>query len=241
MNKIVLCSTQRSGSTMVVEDMRNSEVLGNPEEYFIKWQGFGDNVDINNEIDSLFKLGSKSNIFSVKLMANQVKKVNSLLNRSGGYKNIVDLFSGASWIYIKRNDTVKQAISRYIASVTKVNHAIDDESSNHFAGNLLKGGYAEYNTEVPYDFNKIFQEYCNVKKENLFWQEFFLRQGVEPLVLEYEVYSQYRGYEHVKQIADHAGILEEPKIVERKLKKLSNKVNKRFVDLFKDEIFGRYF
>lgn len=241
MSNIILCSTQRSGSTMVVEDMRNSEVLGNPEEYFIKWQGFGEDIDINNEIDSLFKQGSKSNVFSVKLMANQVKKVNALLNRSGKYKDVVDLFNDASWVYIKRNDTVKQAISRYIASVTKVNHAIDDESSNHFAGNLLKGDYAEYNKEVSYDFNKIFQEYCNVKKENLFWQEFFLRQGIEPLVLEYEVYSQCLAYEHVKQIADHADILEEPKIFERKLKKLSNKVNKRFVDLFKDEIFDRYF
>lgn len=241
MNKIILCSTQRSGSTMIVEDMRNSEVLGNPEEYFIKWQGFGENVDINKEIDTLFKQGSKSDVFSVKLMANQVKKVNASLKRSGKYTDIAELFDDATWVYIKRNDTVKQAISRYIASVTKVNHAIDDETSNHFAGNLLKGAYAEYNKEVHYDFNKIFQEYCNIRKENIFWEEFFLNYNIKPLILEYEVYSKYTDYKHVQQIADHANVAEEPRIVERKLKRLSNNVNMKFLESFKAEIFERYY
>jgi LPS sulfotransferase NodH len=32
MTEIILCATQRCGSTMVIEDMRNTGVLGMPEE-----------------------------------------------------------------------------------------------------------------------------------------------------------------------------------------------------------------
>lgn len=240
MKKIILCSTQRSGSTMIVEDMRNSGVLGNPEEYFIRWQQFDESVDTENEIESLFQQGTSSNIFSVKIMADQVKKVNISLRRSTQYSDIYSLFNDASWVYIKRNNTVKQAISRYIASVTKVNHAIEEETSHHFAGNLLKGNYTDYNKDVPYNFNTIFQEYCAVRKENLFWEEFFSKHGIKPLKLEYETYSKHDDYRHIQQIADYANINNPPRIIERKLKKLSNETNKKFVELFRDEIFDMF-
>lgn len=241
MNKIILCSSQRSGSTMIVEDMRNSNVLGNPEEYFIKWQEFDSSVNVDAEINQLFQQGSKDDVFSVKIMANQVKKVNSALKKSSNYSSIIDLFNDASWVYIRRNDSVKQAVSRYIASVTKVNHAIDESGDNHFAGNLLKGGYQEYNKDVPYDFNKIFNEYCIVKKDNLFWDQFFIKNDIKPLLLEYETYSVDNEYSHLNDIAKFAGVANTPKLIERKLKKLSNNVNAEFYQNFNDDIFSRYF
>ncbi|EHZ1285847.1 hypothetical protein K5J22_001963 [Campylobacter coli] len=103
MKKIILCSTQRSGSTMVVEDFRNSGIMGNPDEYFIPWQGFKEGIDIDKEIDSLFLKGTKHDVFSVKIMANQIQKVNFLLkNYSSRCNNILELFHDAYWIYIKR-------------------------------------------------------------------------------------------------------------------------------------------
>jgi len=241
MKKIILCSTQRSGSTMVVEDMRNSEVLGNPEEYFIKWQSLGETSDIQKEIEILHNQGEKNDVFSIKVMASQIKKVNELLKNSTQFNDITELFQGAHWVYIKRNNTIKQAVSKYIASVTKINHAISDETSNHFVGNLLKGNHSEYNKNVPYDYNKIFQEYIHIRKENLFWEEFFVRFNIEPLVLEYEIYSKYENYKHLYDIANHAQISEKLSIKERKLKKLSNDVNKLFVESFKNDIFERYY
>jgi len=227
---------------MVVEDMRNSEVLGNPEEYFIKWQSLGETSDIQKEIEILHNQGKKNDIFSVKLMASQVKKVNELLQNSTQFNDITELFQDAHWVYIVRNDSLKQAISRYIASITKVNHAVEHEGVKHFAGNIIKGNHENYNNDVPYDFNKIFQEYCNVKKENIFWEEFFVRFNIEPLVLEYEIYSKNESYKHLYDIANHAQISEKLiSIKERKLKKLSNDVNKIFVESFKNDIFERYY
>ncbi|MEA3450530.1 MAG: Stf0 family sulfotransferase [Bacteroidota bacterium] len=239
MKKIILCSTQRSGSTMVVEDMRNSTILGNPEEYFIRWQTLNESSNIDNEIDTLYKQGTKKDVFSIKVMASQIKRVNQLLETSTEFKDITDLFKDAYWVYIKRNDAVKQAVSRYIASVTKVNHAVEDEKTNHFAGNLLKGNYEKYNSEVPYDFDKIFKEYTNLNNENLFWEDFFKINNIQPLLLEYEIYSKYTNYEHIQQIAKYANISSEPTIVERKLKKLSNSINSQFVELFKADISKR--
>lgn len=241
MKKIILCSTQRSGSTMIVEDMRNTGILGNPEEYFIKWQSLSNNMDINEEIDLLYKNGSKGDVFSIKVMANQIKKVNTLLSNSSKFNNIKELFQGASWVYIKRNDSIKQAISRYIASVTKVNHAVDNVNVNHFAGNLLKTGHENYNSDVDYDFSKIFQEFCNVKKENIFWEYFFKQYEIEPLELTYELYATYNAYEHIEEILKFVKIDSKPAIMERKLKKLSNKVNEEFEWQFKKDIYEKYY
>lgn len=42
---ILLCATQRCGSTMIVEDMRNSEVLGAPREHFLPWAAAKEDKD----------------------------------------------------------------------------------------------------------------------------------------------------------------------------------------------------
>ena len=36
MKKLLILSTQRSGSTMICSDIASTEVLGHPNEYFIK-------------------------------------------------------------------------------------------------------------------------------------------------------------------------------------------------------------
>ncbi|HEG0615153.1 TPA: hypothetical protein SB591_001588, partial [Campylobacter coli] len=232
MKKIILCSTQRSGSTMVVEDFRNSGVMGNPEEYFIPWQGFKESVDIDKEIDSLFLKGTKHGVFSVKIMANQLQKVNFLLkNYSSHYDNILELFDGAYWIYIKRNDIIEQAISRYISAKTKVNHAVANKNDKHFAGNLIRENINNYNYGVEYDFNHIMKYIIDIKNENLYWLEFFERNNIHPLILTYEIYSKDIKFNYLNDVANYVHIDYSNKVLERKMVKLANKINENFKNL----------
>ncbi|EAJ4275697.1 hypothetical protein B7M67_08635 [Campylobacter coli] len=232
MKKIILCSTQRSGSTMVVEDFRNSGIMGNPDEYFIPWQGFKEGIDIDKEIDSLFLKGTKHDVFSVKIMANQIQKVNFLLkNYSSRCNNILELFHDAYWIYIKRDDIVEQAISRYIAIKTNAWHAVANKNDKHFVGHLIRENIDKYNYGVEYDFNHIMKHIINIKDENLFWLNFFKQNNIHPLILTYEIYSKDLNFGYLNDVANYINVDYVNKVLGRKIVKLANIINENFKTL----------
>jgi len=68
---IILCATQRCGSTLIVEDMRNCKELGNPEEYFIPWNNPASHSSWKQSYLPICKKAKGVNgVSSVKIMAN---------------------------------------------------------------------------------------------------------------------------------------------------------------------------
>ena len=67
---IVVCGTQRCGSTMVCEDLHLTGVLGRPEEYFLILDPTKGDVS-QQDFAMLKKELDRQRIFGVKLMGNQ--------------------------------------------------------------------------------------------------------------------------------------------------------------------------
>ena len=72
MKELVLCATQRCGSTMITEDMRNTGVLGNPQEWFLRWNLAGvQDTDWKVALEELFARATGVNgVMAVKVMMN---------------------------------------------------------------------------------------------------------------------------------------------------------------------------
>lgn len=235
---------------MVVEDMRNTGILGMPEEWFLPWDSTKKKpVNWKQALGGVFKKAQTENgVAAVKVMANQVGKVEQCLSTFmdhdeekpfGRFASLADAAEYASFVWLKRDDVVFQAISRVIARQTGINHATGKKDDAHFAGNLLQGYDPSYNKKAKYNFDLIRKEAANITLENLLWQNFFSAHEIEPLTLTYEQVSQDPKMRHLDKIADEIGLAEEPKKEERKMVKLGNVRNQSWRDLFYSEVATR--
>lgn len=244
---IIICSTQRSGSTMVVEDMRNTGVLGNPEEYFIPWDPSKKDINWFEQLDVLANKAVSSNgVVSVKVMSNQLPRIDQCLRQSwpdqlgidesGPYPYFRAITKHAKYIFIRRDNILRQAISRGISRQTGINHATGLASDKHFAGNLMKGYDDGYNNNVKYDYSSIRKDIMAVANENLIWDNFFLGWGVNrPLVLRYEEVC-LNSPEYLRRIARYTNIELNDLAFDRKMVPLSNKKNELWYKQYLDEV-----
>jgi len=189
-SQIVVCATQRSGSTMVCEDITNSGILGKPEEWFLSWNP-EQKKDWQSELDAVKAKGSTENgIFSVKLMANQLRHVDACLSgiiepgSDGPYPHLRGLFRDAVWVWVRRQDTVDQAISHYIAKKRGVYHTVEKTSGFVPGSSVTTKGFKD--KDIPYGFQEILSEWSRVERDNLVWNSFFDETGISPYVIWYE-------------------------------------------------------
>lgn len=237
---IILCATQRCGSTMICEDMWNTGVLGRPEEYFIPWDPARTDVNWAEAWQSIGRRAASPNgVWAIKVMANQLPLVEGciqqfqppgeLLGQASLYPAFRQLFKDALWVFIVRDDLVGQAISQVISRQTGVNHATAKADDEHFAGNLMRGYQGEYNAKVQFNHHALKRRMWAVTRENAIWRAFFKQHGIKPLTLRYEdVVNDFPGYLHA--LAGHAGLPLEASPPPRKLVQLANQVNKEWRD-----------
>ncbi|WP_165723985.1 Stf0 family sulfotransferase [Pseudoalteromonas sp. Z1A2] len=241
---IILCATQRCGSTMIVEDLRNTNVMGKAEEYFIPWNPEKD-VDWLKSFEAIIEKSKTDNgVSAIKVMANQLKSIEHCLSltnlepsKEGLFPRVKSLLSNATFIRIKRDGIVRQAISRVIATKTGVNHALHNNDSDYKPGNLLKDKNLDYNSNITYKNEEIDIEVINIARETLLWDEVLKSWGVNsPLELHYEqVCRAYPNY--LTRVSNYLGIkfdLESlPKA--RNIKKLSNNKNEILITNYLEE------
>lgn len=228
---ILLCATQRCGSTMVMEDMRNSGVLGKPEEFFINWRKDAD-IRLVPRLSKLYQTGTSDNhIFSAKMMADQLVRTEELLSlqvfddiKGADYRFFRALFDGWTFVRITRRNVIRQAISRLMARKTGINHATGSKDDAHFAGNLMKGYSADYNAGAEYDGDAIHQIVEDITGENARWDRLFADWGKSPVQIVYEDYVQDSAA-GIHAIAAAAGAGLPVEMPTRKMVKLSNARN----------------
>ncbi len=230
--RIILCATQRCGSTMVMEDMRNTGVLGKPEEFFINWRK-GADIKLAVRLAKLYDIGSTPNgVFAAKIMADQLANAEALLRTKmferfaadGSFPYVKHLFEGAVFVRIRRKNIVRQAISRVMARQTGINHATGDAADKHFAGNLMKGYRSDYNDKVRYDGPAIHATIEDIEAENARWDQFFTSLDTAPVTIVYEDYVA-DSLGGLAAIADAAGVTLDAAPGARKMVKLSNARN----------------
>ncbi|WCL55125.1 Stf0 family sulfotransferase [Gimibacter soli] len=245
--KIILCATQRCGSTMICEDMRNAGVLGQPEEYFLPWNPAKSDANWPQSLGGIIKRATSENgVFAVKLMANQIGKVDACLAGLEGapvhtdgkaFPHVQAMFGDAVWVWLRRDDLVRQAISREMATQTGVNHATAKADDKHFAGNLMKGYKADYNQQARFNEHALAAKITAIVEENLLWQRFFHDWGIEPLTLHYEENCKdFPGY--LQRLAAFAGIELAGEFAERKMVRLSNARNDEWFEAYTNRIIA---
>jgi LPS sulfotransferase NodH len=230
---IIICGTQRCGSTMVCEDLTSTGVLGRPEEYFLSWKptppDSGAEVDWRSKFDDVIaKATTPNGVRAFKLMANQLRHLDACLRtfidpvEDMAFPHIVGAFPDAIWVWISRRDRLDQAISHVVARSTGVYHAVKRTSGFVPGSAMTETGYRNAEQNVAYDFRAFISEWHTINTANLAWQGFFARNRIKPLHLLYEDIISPKGRQgYVSQIGARAKV-EIPPLQERNLTKLSN-------------------
>lgn len=236
---IIICATQRCGSTLFIEDMRNTSVLGKPEELFIGWDPEKHGVKWNNRLDDLTRTAETDNgVSAVKIMANQLDSVDKCLSsftkteRVEPFASFAKAFKDSLFVWLKREDIVAQAISRVMSRQTGINHATKLNSDEHFAGNLLKGYNADYNANTKYNYAECLREVTSIALENLVWYQFFKDFEVKPLQYTYENLIIDESMSYLDEVAERVGVTGKIEKSPRKLVKLGNSRNEEWHNRF---------
>lgn len=184
----VICAVQRSGSFLLCEALKHTGLAGFPEEYFLNGEGWEDHpwarehgvISRRDYLNLVFEKGTSSNgVFGTKIMWNYFHTMLKSLRELPDYKDLdapqlmASLFPNVHYIWIIRQDKVRQAVSWAKAGQTDVY------------------GWHKGETPVPkrepfFDFEFIELLHNLIIEGEAGWQSFFEACGVQPFKVEYE-------------------------------------------------------
>lgn len=221
---------------MICEDLRAAG-LGRPEEWFLKWQGREDPPE-TTDLQEIFEQGSSDNgVFSVKLMASHIHAVNNHLFRlkkpsgiSGPFAGLRNTFKNPVWVWIRRRDTLGQAISHYLAKTTGIYHVVK-RSDGFKPGNAVALGHlAKSSEEISFDFDAVLNDWREIQYNNLLWGSFFEATKIRPFEIWYEDYTGLLP----QAIGDRLGIELKTSSIPRNVTKMPQeraiKLREKFID-----------
>lgn len=240
MNKLViLCGTQRCGSTMIVSDFRATGVLGMPEEYFIPWTSQTIEHPIENYKSILKRSSTPNGVSSIKVMANQLEHIEESLSKSPQlelseeelsymFPHVRKIFASAKFIRVHRLGLIPQAVSRVMSRYTGKNHLIS-ESSSYVPGNNTFTNH-NYNDGVHYDKKELDQEVFSIAKESSLWDLIFDNWDIAKQVHHITYESCIDSFDYLNGIGEFLGEnLDSSLPTERKIKKIGNDKNREFI------------
>lgn len=239
--KLLVCATQRSGSTLACEDLSNAGLLGKPNEWFIPWNP-KTRKDWASELEVVKEKGTTANgVFSAKLMANQIRAVDTCLSTfveptaSEPFPHLRTLFNNALWVWVRRRNTIDQAISHYLAKTSGVYHVVNVPKGFVPGSSITAMKAEEKLSEVPYDFQSIMQEWYVIQRDNLIWESFFGEAGISPFVVWYEQYPDNLA----KLVATEMGIEANIAPPQRNLVKMPSQRNEEIRRRFVSDLLAR--
>lgn len=243
MKKIIILSTQRSGSTMVCDDFEGTGVLGRPSEYFINAI---ENFELNNSENSkallkeVDKKGSGRNgVTSVKIMSNQIQSIieiildSKLISETRPDYAFKEYFQSAFFVRVNRLDKVAQAVSRLSASKTGIYHTSD--RSDDLKGMLGKLSDQDRDeSELTIEDYEIEEEIRNIEKEEKYLTALCNKLNINVVGVNYENCIDNQNY--LDTIGKILGINSLEK-KQRRLKKVSGQKTNNIIENYKKKYF----
>ena len=186
-----VCAVQRSGSSLLCEALKNTGLAGVPEEYFLyhedenswengRWAREHGVISQPDYIRLVLEKGTTSNgVFGTKLMWNYFPYVIRYLQRLPEYAGLeapqllYKLFPKLHFIWIVRDDKVRQAVSWAVAAQTGIYAAWQVENNPPVQ-------------EPKFDFVLIDNLHRLILEGEQGWQNFFAACGVTPFKVVYE-------------------------------------------------------
>ena len=241
----IICTNPRSGSWLLAEGLQSTRVAGNPREWFEQMQEREASEDWNIPLPNLqtgyekylqnvIKAGTTGNgIFGMKCMGYQFETMAAKLAVVEGcsglpLKEIVPkAFPNVRYIWLRRKDLVRQAISYYRAVQTNVWWKIDGLA-----------GHPKVPANPPqpvYDPTAIELHERMLEEKDRNWQRYFKECGQEPLTLYYEDLAGH--YEqNVIRALEYLGLhyTKDINIAPARLKKQANAVSEEWVERYRE-------
>lgn len=226
---VIFCATQRSGSTMVVDDFVNlagyerseseafyAQVLAQDENGAMSWQQAYETV-------RRFREG-KGPVFYDKVMFHYLHKLSRKIDpvaHDGSCAPFAKFFSDATWVFIRRANIFEQSVSKYVAEELNI---WDKRATKDDQFNLSM----EFNVEKAKGYARA------LAKEDRRWVWFFRKNGITPIEIYYE--DAVENFPHyLAPLFNAAGVdgaFDTPP--ERRMQKLGNRRNVVLSDILRD-------
>lgn len=186
----IICATPRSGSYLLAYGLDATGLAGHPDEYFeirgmlnrvknmgVQVGGFEDYVHHLRD-----NLSSPNGIFGAKVMWSDMQNCFSYyIGATPGSVDadmparMRDLFGDLQYVFITRQNKVRQAISLVKASQTQIWMERNQPEST-----------ALPKRETEYNFKVIKGQYDTIRKMDEHWRNYFTNGSIEPLIVVYE-------------------------------------------------------
>ncbi|HEY6542222.1 MAG TPA: Stf0 family sulfotransferase, partial [Ktedonobacteraceae bacterium] len=183
----LVCGTPRSGSSLLCEALANTGIAGRPEEYFqpsneIMWKERWRTSTYAEYLSRTIEQCTTPNgVCGVKMMWGYFDHFLHNVHQMPDYKKrkvpihktLQGIFPNLHYIWIKRHDTLRQAVSH--AKATQTNLWV------------VRGESSCPTTHKPeFSFMQIDFMAQEIKAHNAAWRRFFIENGIQPLVIFYE-------------------------------------------------------
>ena len=169
---ILLASTFRSGSTYVAELLRQNGIIGlSLEKFNMIWKvSAAPDKAFARAVDEIARI-NENGVFAAKIMWPHKTNLARCLRLERAQSSLLaESFPDPRWIWVKRRDKVRQAISFWRARQSGRWHVFD--------------GSVE--PAIAYDFDEIRECYREMLLHDVCWGDFFAQTGIAPFVVEYE-------------------------------------------------------
>jgi LPS sulfotransferase NodH len=239
----IICASHRSGSTLLCEGVRWTWRCGDPKEYlsptrsvamFEKEEIATDPVaDFPGYVREVFETKRMENgVFGMKIMWKHLQKFPQRMEIPCAMRDhrrlarvLRSSFGPARYIWSRREDKVRQAISFLKAKQTRL--------FTHQQRAL--GGHLD-ETALEFDFDAISALVTRLEREEEEWKTFFDLNGITPLIVTYEDFAP--DYEEtIKGCLKHIGVYEESLEIAapNRNQKLADPVSETWVRLYGEE------
>ena len=218
-----ICTTPRSGSTLVCSQLWREGRMGAPREYFnlngdlFRLQALLQCRNIAHYTDELLRRRTSPNgVFGLKLFFDHWHTFLS----SGR----LERFGKMKFVHLQRRDRVAQAVSRVIATQT----GLWDSAT------AARGA-------ATYDFDAVLAARDGIEKQHRAWEQAFARLKAHPLELVYEEFCEDPAH-HVAQICRFVGV--DPAQAATPLPvptptRQATAINAEWIERFNTELAGR--
>ena len=227
----IICATPRSGSGLLCEALWNTGVAGKPNEYFyredLKRWGASSYAEY---IRAVIESGTTPNgVFGVKLMWEQIRHLRlKLYLRAPQFAKfrlpsmLECLFPNPHYIWLRRRDKLRQAVSLYKAINTRSYRSVD--------GDAEAGGKAP-----EFDLRAIDRWLKKLHRWDACWQNYFDAHRISPLVVVYEDDLEH-GYKDISlRILEYLKIPVPPDLTFHACRrKQSDELSEAFVRLYQE-------
>ncbi len=195
----LVCGTPRSGSSLLCEALVTTGIAGRPEEYFqpaneIIWkERWGTSTYADYLARTIEHCTTPNGVFGVKMMWGYFDHFLRAVSQMPDYTKrklpartmLHSIFPNLHYIWIRRRDTLRQAVSQ--AKAMQTNQWVIRGEHTGIVGAGLAPALARPAVHKPaFSFMQIDFLAQEIESHNAAWQRFFAHNGIHPLVIVYE-------------------------------------------------------